>query len=108
MKLKVTPEEAIILVKRALNLPSDTEVVITRAKSAGKLREIRDLIAEIDSLDYSASDKITAIKRFREKVPSGLAEAKWSIENWPKVKEFMLKKRRWPLFDGRYSDTFLV
>jgi ribosomal protein L7/L12 len=106
MKLKVTTEEAIILVKRALNLPSDTEVVITRFKP-NQLKEVRALIAEIESLDYSASDKIRAIKRFREVVGGGLAEAKWSIENWSKVKEFMLKKRRWPLFDGRYPYTDL-
>ncbi len=106
MKLKLTVAEAKILVLRALNLPSDTEIVFTKIPS--KMPEVRRLIEEIERLDYKSSGKILAIKKFREIVPTGLAESKWAVENWDTVKAFMLKNKRLPLITGNYNVGTLV
>lgn len=107
MKLKLTLAEAKILVLRALNLPSDTEIVFT--KIPNKMPEVRRLISDIEDLEYRSSGKIAAIKRFRETVPAGLAdEAKWAVENWDTVKAFMLKKKRLPNFSGDYHGGTLT
>lgn len=104
MKLKLTLDEARILVTRALNLPSDTEIVFARRPNRN-MPEIRSLIQSIDGMDYRASGKIPAIKRFREVVATaGLAEAKWTVENWETVRTFMLTKKRFPTFTGNYND----
>jgi ribosomal protein L7/L12 len=65
--------------------------------------EIRRLIKDIENLKYDGSERIQAIKKFREIVPSGLAEAKWSVENWNTVKAFVLKNKRFPKFTGDYG-----
>lgn len=107
MKLKLTLAEAKILVLRALNLPSDTELVFTKVPS--KMPEVKRLIEDIEDLEYRTSGKIAAIKRFRETVPCGLAEAKWAVENWNTVKTFMLNKKRLPNFSGdHYGGTLTV
>lgn len=106
MKLKLSLAEAKILVLRALNLPADTEIVFSR-KALPDPR-VAKLIAEIEALDYVASDKIAAIKRFREVVSGlGLAEAKWSVENWAKVKAWMKENGRLPKFNGDYHSGTL-
>lgn len=106
MKLKITLEEARVLVLRSLNLPTDTEITITRG-TATVIPEIRKLINDIESMDYQSSGKISAIKRFRVAADTGLAESKWVVENWDKVKSFMLKKRRFPIFTGAYHNGTL-
>jgi len=106
MKLKLTLAEAKILILRTLNLPSDTELVFTRVPNV--LPEIRRLIKDIEALEYRSSEKITAIKRFREMVPGGLVEAKWAVENWDTIKDFMLKKKRLPKFSGDYNSGTLT
>lgn len=107
MKLKLNLDEARILVLRALNLPSDTELVFTRIPSL--LPEVRRLIKDIEDMEYRSSGKISAIKRFRESVSGfGLAEAKWAVENWDTVKSFMQKKKRFPKFTGDYHGGTLT
>jgi ribosomal protein L7/L12 len=106
MKLKITTEEAVILIKRALNLPADIEVTITKAPT-GVIKVFKSLVSQIEALNYQCSSKIQAIKIFREVTFSGLAEAKWAIENWATYKAWVLKNKRWPKFGGSYNNFTL-
>lgn len=95
--------EARVLVLRALNLPADTELVFSRKPNHNP--QVTLLIQEIDAMDYNFSGKIQAIKKFREKVVgTGLAEAKWAVEHWAEVKNWMKKNSRLPKFEGIYSN----
>lgn len=106
MKLKLTFDEAKIIVLRSLNLSSDTEIVFTKPPS--KMPEVRRLIRDIEKFEYRSCGKIAAIRRFRETVPVIFSEAKWSVENWDTVKAFMLNNKRLPNFNGDYHSGTLT
>lgn len=96
MKLKLTLAQASAVLRQHFNLPADAEIVIQRPPSVGPLA-IRTLIKDIENMAYEGHQKIEAIKLFRSAaVGSGLADAKYSIENWPTVKAWLMKKRRFP------------
>ncbi len=102
MKLNVTKSEALALIRKALMLPSDTIVTISRDINPNAKPSARDhvkrLIEDIDKLRYNGDQKIEAIKRFRETINCSLFEANASIEDWPKLREWILKNRRRPVF----------
>lgn len=107
MKLKITKSEAIILIRRALNLPVDCVVTIVRdTNPLPKKRSMnRMLVDKIDKLRYSTDQKLEAIKTFRETVPSTLTEAKWAIENWHVVRTWLITNRRLPVLQYFSSDS---
>lgn len=108
MKLKLTKTEAKSLVLKALGLPEDTKVVIVDDSIPRYVPDkLAALILEIEKMDYNYSQKIMAIKRFREVVVSGLVQAKWAIEHWEQVKNFIIKNRRVPEFIGENSNYVL-
>lgn len=108
MKLKLTQDEAKSYILRHLGLPADTEVSIVSNPKPALDPKVVDMIDDINDMDYPYSQKIQAIKRFREVVPCGLAEAKWAVENWSRVVSFIDKNKRVPKFEGIYGDGTLV
>ena len=105
MKIKITIEEITRLIQSTYNLPADTKVVIVRKTSTPY--EVTKLIEDITALNFQ-NQKIPAIKRFRELVPSGLAEAKWAVENWPTVTAWLKTNKRIPKFMGGWDNLRLV
>lgn len=97
MKIKLTPSEATALILRALNLPDDTEVSISRQSLP---KDINDCLKEIDQMHYNYDEKIPAIKRLRNTFLCGLLEAKWAIEHWNLFKNWVQNHRRWPKFEA--------
>ena len=52
---------------------------------------------DIQSLNYKTHQKIQAIKRLREHIPSyGLIAAKYAVENWDTWKADAMRNGRWP------------
>lgn len=102
MKLKLSFEQAAEVIRSNFNLPADAEIVIQRSNK-GPFAPLRQMITDINGMRYQTDEKIPAIKRYREVVPNtGLAEAKWAIENWDKVRSWILKNRRAPICSGIY------
>lgn len=93
MKIKLTSDEARNIIVNYLKLPDDTQVTITNSRIRKPKGMPADLQSLIEDMDTTSSDKITLIKRFRETVKCSLIEAKWSAENWPKVKAFLLEHK---------------
>ena len=112
MKIKLTTTEAHTIIRTYLNLAAEVEVTITKARTKVDkidrlIPNLANMIRDIDRLDINGGDKIPAIKRFRETIDCGLAEAKWVIENWSKVKSFIIKNNRRPEFVGHYGSGTL-
>jgi hypothetical protein len=105
MKLELTYTEASKLIRYHFNLNDDVKIVITDVPSdRPDDPAILALIQDINGMDWLGGQKIQAIKHFREKVPCGLAEAKWAVENWQHVRAWMKEKGHLPKFEGSYSD----
>jgi hypothetical protein len=104
MKLTITNQEALTLIKKSLGLPLDTEIVIEDALP----EPFKTLIEGIDSLDYEGSQKIAAIKFFRTHCPSSIAEAKRAVENWITVKSWIIKHKQLPTKFGDNEYNFNV
>jgi hypothetical protein len=105
MKLELTYIEAANLIRRNLNLnPEVTVVIIGVPIVPTDDPVIPSLISDIDRMCWWGNEKIRAIKRFRETVSCGLAEAKWAVENWEEVAAWMKKNSRLPKFEGTYSN----
>jgi hypothetical protein len=98
MKIKLTLAEITTLVVSYYDLPDNTGVEIEDFPNTTEYNRALGLISEIKKLDYTGSEKIRAIKHFREIVSSGLAEAKWAIENFLVVEDFIHKNKRLPAF----------
>jgi ribosomal protein L7/L12 len=91
MKLVITLDEMSEIVRRAMNL-ADT-IIIEVANPNDKLDLARKLVEELDrELPDIRDNKILRIKRLREKWPEyvGLADAKYMIEHWARVKWLLL------------------
>jgi ribosomal protein L7/L12 len=105
MKLELTYNETSNLIRRHFNLNSDVEIVITDVPNVVKVDPaVPALIKDINGMAWWGNEKIRAIKRFRETVACGLAEAKWAVESWDSVYDWMKKNGRLPKFDGSYSN----
>lgn len=107
MKVIFTLVEVEKFLRRHLNLMDDTKIVISRPRKAKavvspEVVKAQELIEAIQKLDYTYTQKIAAIKLFREYVSCGLAQAKWAIENWGQVRNFMACNQRLPKFEGDY------
>ena len=109
MKLTLNATEAAPIVRKALFLPEGTtvEVIGTNVPSgepAGVREQLRILanraIREVERLGYSPINKIPAIKLLRELTPYGLAQAKWAIENFETVRDFVEANGRFPVLEG--------
>lgn len=95
MKLKITGVEAAEIIRKHFNLPANSEVVITKVSSR-ITNEIAKFVERFEALHYLGSEKIPAIKLYREATNVGLAESKWAVEHWPAVKKFLLKYGKFP------------
>jgi len=105
MKLNLTYNEASNLIRRHFNLAYDVEVVITDVPNVVKVDPaVAALIKDISGMAWWSNGKIQAIKRFRETVACGLAEAKWAVESWNSVSDWMKKNGRLPKFEGSYTN----
>jgi ribosomal protein L7/L12 len=105
MKLNLTYNEASNLIRRHFNLAYDVEVVITDVPNVVKGDPaIPALIEDFSKMCWWSSDKIRAVKRFRETVVSGLVEAKWAVENWDHTLNWINKNGRLPKFAGSAYD----
>ena len=101
MKIKLSLDEAKKYIRLAMDVPPDTEITIQRPSNK-VWKPLQTMINDIQGMRYNANDKIRAIKRFREGVASGLAEAKWAIENWAVTKAWIEKNRKAPTYFGQY------
>lgn len=107
MKLEITYNEAISLIRRNLNLIPEVVVVITDVPIVNPVNPVHPvievLISDINKM-CGCGDKVRAIKRFRETVSCGLGQAQWAVENWAEVEDWMKWLNRLPKFEGLYSD----
>jgi hypothetical protein len=106
MKIKLTTYEAHNLIIKALGLPTNTTVVIQRGPRPLPV-EVHDLIFQISNMDWKYSQKIQSIKRFREVVSCGLADAKWAVDIWEDTCKWMKENRRFPLIKSVSGSYFL-
>jgi len=112
MTLNLTLARAQEIIRQHLNLPNEVKVVISRKQkvSFNDLRpEVSALIKAVEKGDYRSGQLgfIPAIKEYRAATNSGLAQAKWAVENWNQVKFWMVKYNKLPVVMGNpYSTGF--
>jgi ribosomal protein L7/L12 len=126
MKFTLTHKEAVKLIKVSFDLSDDIEVVIGRPnskaeKKATKLEQDRiqtavddekqkaydkavNIVDTIFRFDYKGQQKIAAIKELRNLVPGmGLSQAKWVVENFGKICDFIEDNRRFPVVNDMFG-----
>ena len=98
MKLTLTIKDVKAAVFAKYNMPEDSMLEILEKEPEPPMDVMVDAaIRAVEQFDYMHSQKIAAIKAYRTVVPSsGLAEAKWIIENWSTWKGCALKKGALP------------
>lgn len=107
MKLTVSTNEVITLIRKTYNLPAEMEVVFIDTGSTdlehanGILQSMRQFMSSPDSTVVNPAQKIASIKHLRTLIPGmGLAEAKWMSENWTEVTAFVKNYRMFPKIYG--------
>lgn len=103
MKITLSLAEITAMVTSRFALPPSTEVEIAELPMSPDYAKALGLVSEIKKMAYTSHEKIRAIKYFREIVPSGLVEAKWAIENFLLVEDYVNKNRRVPGFKQHSS-----
>jgi ribosomal protein L7/L12 len=114
LTLNISMDEAISMVQKYLNLPDTTVVTIAgfsypancdSDKASGKLDlSLSNMLTTIDGLNWNGNEKIRCIKYFRECIPCNLIDAKWAIENWRFVSDWIRTWKRDPKFFGVYPN----
>ena len=96
MKLVISKDEVIRMLKVSIALPDSAEIEFTgmeRQESVGKDKYLGALlrITQVDFPQYGGAQKIPAIKALREQAGCGLAEAKYAIENPEAAMRFFVR-----------------
>lgn len=83
------------IVRKHYGLPATAEVSIFKPRN-DSFKPIRNMIRAIDSMRYTSDQKIEAIRLFRDTARTSLYDAKDSIENWQRVRSWLIKNRKFP------------
>lgn len=99
MKITLSMDEITTLVRAQYNAP-DAEVCVTKKRIRNFPTGFPAFEAEFGT-SMTTHNKIAAIKRLREIVPGlGLAGAKYAVENWNPISNYVSKHKRWPAIGG--------
>lgn len=84
MKIQLTMDEAKTIIKRQFIAHDNVEIeILDVPESSAWTKPLKNIILDIESLNYRTTQNIQAIKRLRELIPGmGLADAKAAIDNW--------------------------
>jgi ribosomal protein L7/L12 len=105
MKLTISISEVKALVSKTLNLPADVMIDIVDVDT-GDFDRARAILQEVGPKAKDPSKKIAAIKQLRTLVPGlGLIDAKFIVENWDKVANFIYDFKRLPRVSGNWGDV---